>query len=156
MATKFQTQFAHGKVEPFKCTTPSKTEQQFENELNINKILKNQVYSQLPPNTSQAMFGCTITGDEFINALNTKAEVMNYFEQLPAQAKDFFKYDPKNMLEFVQDKKNYEKAFELGLIDKKTKIAISEEFKALKAQQEANITPVEVTSVPEVTANSQS
>lgn len=158
MATKFQTQFAHGKVEPFKCETPSMTEQQFEFETNINNIVACNVQSALPAQTSQAILGITLSGDEFEQSLNANAEVLNYFEELPVKAKEFFNYKPKEMLDFINQKPTEEicqKAFDIGLIDKKSYFARKEEFAKIKgAELDKQNAANAGTSKPEVTPNS--
>lgn len=154
MATKFNTVFSHGKVEPFKCVTPSKTEQQFEYETNINNLVNGCVNTSLPANTSQAMYGLTITGDEYQKALDASSEVMNYFEQLPSKAKEYFHYRPTEMLEFIKDDSNYKKAYELGLISEERYYACKDAFELKQAELLKDNAPVVTPDSSGVTSDS--
>lgn len=146
---KFFTQFHHEKVAGLVCKTPSKTQPQFKFECDINNIAKGLVQSSLPANTSTAIYGIKYDVNSYNDALNIVAESRSMFESLPSKTREFFQNNPAKMLEFVQNDSNYEKAIELGLVDKD---------KAIKYKQSinnANAISVSETSKPvnQVTAN---
>lgn len=148
---KFFTQFHHEKVAGLVCKTPSKTQPQFKFECDINNVVKGLVQSSLPANTTNAIYGIKYDVNSYMDALNVVADARSNFACLPSSTREYFKNDPKNMLEFVQNENNYDKAIELGLIDKEKAI----KYKQSKNNSKAAISISESQSKPvnQVTAN---
>lgn len=67
----------------------------------------------------QAMpFGVQEVAD-YQETLNRAVEVQRYFSALPSSTRAFFDNQPSNMLAFLQDEGNRDKAEELGLVVKR-------------------------------------
>lgn len=118
MTQKFNTLYNHTRLDGFKFTQPSLTEQSFGFETDINNIVSRAVSSSLPSNTQSPLFGGKFSPDSYNEALNLVAEAKSQFESLPSNIRAEFDNDPSKLLAFVQDDSNYDKAVKLGLIDK--------------------------------------
>ncbi len=117
MAIKFNTLYNHTKLEGFKSDKPSKTQQSFGFETDINNIVKGMIapsYNQKTP-----LFNQVVAPDAYENALNVIADANSRFEELPSHIRAEFGNDPKKLLAFIDNPDNYEKAVKLGLIEKK-------------------------------------
>lgn len=113
---KFNTRFMHTKNPVVEFNTPSRTQQQFGYEVDINNIVKGLV----PINQiKQPLYNMSFSPDDYENSVNIIAEAKSKFEELPSSIRNEFDNDPKKLLAFVQDDKNYDRAVELGLIEKK-------------------------------------
>lgn len=105
----------------FDCVSPSRTQQQFKEECDVNNILRNYVntgvltymsavapefgdFSQMPEDYGEAL------------ALIAKSE--EQFGMLPADVRERFDNKPVNLVNFLQDEKNREEAIKLGLLNK--------------------------------------
>lgn len=119
---KFNTRFSHSPTKGLSFTQPSLTEQSFGYETDINNIVKRAVQTSLPPNTQKPIFGSEFNPDSYNQALNIISDANSKFEQLPSHVRREFKDDPQKLIEFVSDEKNYEKALELGLVNKRPEI----------------------------------
>lgn len=119
MATKFNTRYAHTRFEGdgIDFVEPSLTEQQFGYETDINNIVKGLV----PPseNGKQPLFNVKVDANQFDEALNVIANARSQFELLPSDIRTEFDNDPRKLINFIQNDKNYDRAVELGLIEKK-------------------------------------
>ena len=102
-------------------TEPTKTQQQFEEECNINSIVKR--YRETGVITHLAhenpLYGDFSEVLNYQDALSIVIDVEAKFEALPASLRKRFDNDPAQMLEFLQDESNYEEAVELGLLAKR-------------------------------------
>lgn len=117
MAQKFNTRFAHTKNPSIEFKDPSRTQQQFGFEVDINNIVKGMV--PINSTSKQPMYDLSFSPDDYENAINIIAEAKSKFEELPSSIRNEFDNDPKKLLAFIQDENNYNKAVKLGLIDKK-------------------------------------
>ncbi|WGL31180.1 internal scaffolding protein [Dipodfec virus UOA04_Rod_760] len=119
MATKFNTRYSHKRFEGdgIEFKEASLTEQQFAFETDINNIVKGFVTSTV--NDKKPLFNLEISPDMYNDALNIIADASSQFENLPVSIRTEFDNDPQKLLAFVQDDKNYDRAVELGLIEKK-------------------------------------
>jgi len=94
----------------------SLTHQSFADECNINKIIERLdtegflADSGHPPQ----YFDLTEVPD-FQSAMTQVAYAKQTFESYPAHIRDFFRNDPMNMITFLENPKNGDKAVELGL-----------------------------------------
>lgn len=99
-------------------TLPTKTQQQFEEECNINSIVKRYRETGVITHLSQEnpLYGDFGDVPDYQSALAIVMDAETKFEALPAFLRKRFDNDPSQMLEFVQDESNYEEAVKLGLL----------------------------------------
>jgi phage internal scaffolding protein len=88
----------------------------------------------MPVNTSEALYPDFSDAVDYHTALNQIIASEREFDLLPSNIRKRFDNDPANLVYFMQDKKNYDEAVKLGLIN-----APKEEPKPL--QTEATVTP---------------
>lgn len=100
-------------------TQPTRTQQHFREECNINSIMKRYqatgVINHI--NKYEPHYG-DISPMSFHEAQNTIATANSMFEELPSSARKQFKNDPKNFLEYVQDPANADKLVDMGLAER--------------------------------------
>lgn len=103
-----------------KCEDESLCEQQFVEESDINYIANKfmqtgelpQILDLPTPGDFEGIF-------DFQSAMNTIAKAKEEFMSLPAKIRTRFSNDPQQLLDFVDDKDNYDEAVKLGFIPKK-------------------------------------
>lgn len=98
--------------------TVSKTQQNFRESTNINKIVqKARKYrvdlSQLGNNS---VFGDVSGLGDFHSTMNKVAQINQIFDKLPAKVRARFRNDPAEVITFLQDPANDDQARELGLL----------------------------------------
>ena len=97
-----------------------KTKQEFKEECQIqniiNKYHKTGMVSHLAKH--QAQYGDFSKINSYQDAVMAVLDAEETFKELPANIRTMFKNNPQELLDFVNDDKNYEKAVELGLIAK--------------------------------------
>lgn len=98
---------------------PTKTQQHFKNEVNINQIMAKYKRTGMLPTPSVMPQYRDCTGFDFRAAQGLIAEAMQGFAQLPAVIRKRFQNDPGIMLEFLSDPLNREEAEKLGLVARK-------------------------------------
>jgi len=103
-------------------TEPTKTQQQFADECDINNIMRK--YSSTGEFTVLTKKG-GVYGDfseiqDFQGMLDTVRYAQEAFASLPATVRLRFQNDPGQLLAFVQDPKNYDEGVKLGLVEPKT------------------------------------
>lgn len=102
----------------------SKTQQQFIDDCDINKIVARADASGVLTHTARgtpqygdfSQFGDSL---HFQNSLNTVIEAENAFMALPAETRKRFSNDPAELLAFLEDPKNQDEAVRLGLASPK-------------------------------------
>nr|QJB20663.1 MAG: internal scaffolding protein [Microvirus sp.] len=128
---------------------PSKTQQQFKDSCDMEKIMSNyRKTGQLPPSGRRGVYlDTTILPQDYQSALNIIIEAETVFESLPSETRKRFQNDPKKLLEFVSDPKNHEEAKQLGLkedtvqTDPVPKAKSAQQQKAKKDQVKQDINP---------------
>lgn len=104
-----------------KCATyddsPSLTQQQFQQEANINFIVKRWKKTGVDPRDHERvpLVGDLSTVPNFQQAQNQVRVVMELFEGLPAKVRERFQNSPEKMLAFVNDPSTQEEAIALGI-----------------------------------------
>lgn len=100
---------------------PTRTQQQFQEQHDINNIMKKYQkvgvdYNALPnPSGTYGDFTKVRTYQEAVQgALDSEAAFM----QLPSSVRKRFANDPQELFDFLNDKNNREEAIRLGLIEK--------------------------------------
>lgn len=93
------------------------TEQAHKDECDINKIIKKFDKTGLLTHVSkmEAKFG-DIPAADFKTAMDIVAGSQTMFKQLPVEIRNEFKNDPYELVKFMDDENNRDRAIELGLI----------------------------------------
>jgi len=96
-----------------------RTEQSFTRECDINNIMARYVKTgNLDHAKSYEEFYGDSTSIELHEALNIIKTADSMFNELPAKTRERFKNDPGEFLDFVQDEKNHQEMYDLGLATK--------------------------------------
>lgn len=100
------------------CTPePTRTQQQFKDEVDINTIAKNfGMTGRMPENVRMPTFGDFTDVDDYQTALNASRRAAHSFMQMPAEVRLRFENDPQLFLAFCSDAANREEAIKLGLV----------------------------------------
>ncbi|QXP44284.1 MAG: internal scaffolding protein [Arizlama microvirus] len=107
------------KLEGTLFTEPSKTQQQYKNEVNINTIMEKAKKGRPVMVSNRQAFYEDFTGiKDFKAAQDRIIEVSNEFDALPAKIRLEFNNNPAEFFEFMHDPNNTDHAIELGLIPK--------------------------------------
>lgn len=101
---------------------PSKTQQQFKDECDINNIMAKYATTGqfLHVTSKQGQYADFSSITDYREMLDQVAYAQEAFAQLPANVRYKFNNDPAELLNFVQDKKNYDEGVKLGLINPPT------------------------------------
>lgn len=99
---------------------PTMTQQQFAEECDINNILRKHGHDPVAFQALTRQGGVyadfsTITN--YQEMLNTVMDAQDAFSSLPAHLRSRFGNDPSQLLDFVQDSKNYDEGVKLGLLN---------------------------------------
>lgn len=111
----------HEPSEGFICLSPSRTQQQFKDECDVNNILRNYVNTGVLTHTSATppQFGdFSEMPADYGEALALIAKSEEQFAALPSNVRERFDNKPLNLVKFLQDTNNRKEAEELGLINK--------------------------------------
>lgn len=101
-----------------KFTQPSKAQQQFINECDINNIMAKYERSGIIDHVSQyqGKYGDFIGYPDFQNAMFAVSEATTMFNSLPSSIRTQFRNDPEAFLAFAQDPENTLALQEMGLL----------------------------------------
>lgn len=97
---------------------PSKTQQQFADEVDINTIVRRfGVTGQVPAPVNLPTYEDFSHVVDFQTAMQLVRQSAEEFATLPATVRDRFNNDPGQLLEFLGDVRNRDEAVRLGLIE---------------------------------------
>lgn len=113
---------------------PGKTQQEFKDECDINRILGRMARGQEFPLEKVGSYGDFSDVPTYQGALDLVRYAGEQFAQLPAKVRDRFKNDPAEMMAFVQDPANLREANELGLLKEEKAKALAEEAAVAEAR----------------------
>lgn len=103
-----------------RCDDPSRTDQSFAEEVDINTIVRRfGLTGQLPENVSVPQSGDFTAVTDFQSALNVVRAAEESFMEMPADVRSEFANDPGRFLEFVNNPANRERAEQLGIVNKR-------------------------------------
>lgn len=98
------------------CPEPTRAQQQFKEECDINTIVKRfGLTGELPTNVRMPVDGDFTTVTDFQSAMNLIRSAQEAFMEFPASVRDEFANDPARMVAFVSDPKNLDRARALGI-----------------------------------------
>lgn len=97
---------------------PSKTDQQWEKDCNVNNIMaKFAQTGQLHHTKSRpGVYADVSELGDFQTAMNTVTQAQRDFSQLPAALRERFNQSPASLVKFLSDPNNRDEAIKLGLI----------------------------------------
>lgn len=99
------------------CTTPTRAQQQFKDECDINTIAARfGLTGQMPLVVNLPQYGDFTSVTDYQTALNSVLAAQASFMALPPNIRERFANDPQNLLLFVSDDANIPEARELGLL----------------------------------------
>ena len=99
-----------------RCSEPSLTKTSFQEECNINSIMKRfQKTGAITHYAKHAPSYGECTSIDLLDAQLIIANANTMFEELPSSIRKKFDNDPALFLDFVQDEKNQEEMVKLGL-----------------------------------------
>lgn len=107
------------------CITPSRTQQQFKDECNVNNILRNYVSTGILSHVSDQVpqFGdFSQLPSDYGEALALIERSREEFMTLPSEVRERFDSNPLNLVKFLQDENNREEAEKLGLVNKRVDV----------------------------------
>lgn len=98
-------------------TTPTKTQQQFAEETDINTIVRRfGLTGKLPDNVRMPQYIDYEGVFDFQTAMNAVLSAEEAFMQLPADVRTRFRNDPQEFHDFFADDKNRDEAVRMGLV----------------------------------------
>lgn len=102
---------------------PSKTQQQFKDECNVNKIIEKYLKTNEMTHLKQnkGVFADLTHISDYQDSLNKVIEANKSFMELNAQTRNRFGNDPQQLINFLADDSNRDEAIKLGLIVEKEK-----------------------------------
>lgn len=108
----------------FDFVQPSRTQQHFKDECDIDRILKKYsatgfLVDPLAPRRDP-LFGDFSESMSFMEAQTRIVRVREAFDSLPSQIRDRFGNDPYRLLSWCEDPDNAEEAVQLGLLPEST------------------------------------
>lgn len=99
------------------CPEPTKTQQQFAEEVDINTIIERfGINQELPTNQATPLQGDFTTVTDYQSAQNLILQAQTAFMAMPADVRKEFNNDAGAFLDFVSDPQNKDKAKALGLL----------------------------------------
>lgn len=100
---------------------PTKTQQQFKDECDINNIMKRYASTGefLHLTKKKGVYGDFSQIDDYQGMLDKVQQAQEAFMTLPADVRTRFQNDPGSLISFLQDEKNHDEGVKLGLINPK-------------------------------------
>lgn len=115
---------------------PSRTKQEFAEEVDINTIVRRfGITGEVPQGVSQVMDGDFLAVTDFQGAMDMIVRAREMFDAMPADVRAEFHNDPAEFLEFTSKDENKARAIELGLVRPEVVEAALAEAKAAKAKE---------------------
>ncbi|WNK14566.1 MAG: internal scaffolding protein [Microvirus sp.] len=99
------------------CLDPSRTQQHFKEECDINNILAKFMETGLLPNVGPGSYEDLTAAGDYQEAMHTLMKADEAFANLPSHVRKTFQNDPGQFLEFIQDPNNKKMGQELGLFN---------------------------------------
>lgn len=105
------------------CPEPTKTQQNFKDEVDINTIVERfGLTGELPTDVRMPQSGDFTDVTDFQGAMNLIRQAEEGFMEMPANIRARFHNNPAEFLDFVHDEKNVDEAIKLGVLLKKPEI----------------------------------
>ena len=131
-------------------TEPSKTQQQFKKDCDVNVIIKKyrQGHAITHISKHEGGYGDFTEISSYQDALDKVITLNQEFSRLPSEIRTRFNNDPGRLIDFINDERNTDEAIRLGLLEKRLQTELdntnvktqvtSESITAPKKQGEPN------------------
>jgi len=99
----------------------SRTQQQFKAQVDINNIMKKYAKTgdmSIFIKQGKGTYGDFSNVPDYQTALDKVLQIQDSFSNLPPLVRQKFANDPAQLLEFINDNRNYDEAVKLGLLEK--------------------------------------
>lgn len=100
--------------------SPSKTQQHFKDECDVNKIIARYSTTGIIPDelirSGEGVYGDFSNIEDFQTMQNKIIKARESFESLPSAIRRRFNDDPAQLIDFVSNKDNYDEAVKLGIV----------------------------------------
>ncbi|AXH76661.1 MAG: internal scaffolding protein [Microviridae sp.] len=117
-----------------KCMDPTRTQQQFKDECDINVILERfGVTGRLPLTTMQPMSGDFTGVEDYHSAVEAVRAANENFMTMPAKMRERFNSDPQVFVDFCLNPANIDAVREMGLAPRPAAPVMSQVIKDEKA-----------------------
>lgn len=138
LINKYVSAYSPKKRIPIKFAKTGRTKQQHADKTNINLIMKKFLKTGIIDftNKHEQQYGFA-TSDSFQESLQIIQTANEMFADLPSQLRIKFNHNPADFLDYVQDPKNEDTLFDLGLADFPLPPIITEE--PLKESSESTV-----------------
>lgn len=116
---KIQSYYNRNQNAGFVCQLPSRTKPEFQQQADINWIVKKWMTDGVwpgRPSFRKPEFGDFTSGLDYQKLVERIATVDAYFSDLPADIREEFQNDPGQLLDFLSDPENRDEAIEMGLL----------------------------------------
>lgn len=136
MEVKIFSRFDRPSISGLTCKTPSKTSQEFKDEVNINNLLKKYTaqaqvmgvpVSELLPKLGSAAYGDMTNLGDFMDMENKRAQLTQLFESLPSDVRRKYGDRLEGFVLALNDSTEYRYLAEKGILNKGE---VDEYFKA--------------------------
>lgn len=119
MKVKLYSRYDVPKGKRLKCTDPSRTQQQFCDESNINTILAKYIRTGYLETVGPGTYEDVSHGIDYRQALDVLHSGQEMFAGLPATIRKRFDNDPSQFMDFIHNPDNIEEGIEIGLFNRK-------------------------------------
>lgn len=124
---------------------PSRTQQHFAEEVDINTIVKRfGLTGELPKDVPMVLQGDFTNVVDFQSAMDMVVQARESFDAQPAHVRSRFDNDPQKFLAFVSEKDNFDEAVKLGLVREESVQRRAEEVAAARKAEVAAAVAVEL------------
>lgn len=107
------------------CLEPTKAQQHFKDECDINYVLNNFGIDALSVSPLQPRYGDFSDVVDYHSALNAVIAAEDEFMALPAKIRSRFDNDPAKLIDFLENPANREEAESLGLVNKTEPVTVA-------------------------------
>lgn len=115
---------------------PSRTQQHFKEEVDINTIVRRfGLTGELPENVPQVLQGDFTNVVDFQSAMDLIVAARESFMEQPADVRARFDNDPQKFLAFTSDAANLDEAIKLGLVREESVVRRAEEVAAARKKE---------------------
>lgn len=99
------------------CVDPTRAQQQFQEEVDINTIVKRfNLTGKMPDNIAMPQYGDFADALDYQSSLNAVIAAQDEFMRVPAHVRARFHNDPAALISFLGDESNRAEAERLGLV----------------------------------------
>lgn len=127
-------------------TQPTLTQQHFQEECDVNNIMKKYLVTGTVPQIAGAFYDETPDVVDYFSLNNHIAGIDEAFMELPSAVRKKFQNNPGLLLEFLSDERNLDEAISLGLISKQDAYASALQDVSPKENQEVSEKPSDLTA----------